>query len=257
MGTVYLVGAGPGDPDLITVKALKCIQQADVILYDRLINKELLQHAKPGADLVFCGKLPDYHLLKQETINHFLVKYARSGKVVTRLKGGDPFVFGRGGEEALELAKNGIPFEIVPGISSGIAAPAYAGIPVTHRGISGSFAMITGHSKQGQPDDHHWPSLAKGIDTLAIYMGVKNLPYVTNQLIEHGKDKSTPVAIIHWGTTMNQETLTGNLGNIVEKAKKAEVKNPSMIIIGEVVKLQQQLKWFEGVQEPNLVKEAY
>ena len=153
MGKVYLVGAGPGDPELITVKGVRCIQQADVILYDRLVNQELLDYAKPNVELINCGKLPNYHLLQQETINRFLVKYAQKGKTVTRLKGGDPFVFGRGGEEAEVCEKAGVPFEVVPGITAGIAAPAYAGIPVTHRDYSSSFAIITGHRKAGEDDD--------------------------------------------------------------------------------------------------------
>jgi len=156
VGKVYLVGAGPGDPDLITVKGLRCLKQADVILYDRLVNPELLENAKEGAQLVYCGKLPHYHTMKQETINHFLVKYAKKGYNVVRLKGGDPFVFGRGGEEAEECAKHNVPFEIVPGITAGIAASAYAGIPVTHRTLSKSFAFITGHQAGDACAEHHW-----------------------------------------------------------------------------------------------------
>ena len=176
MGKVYLVGAGPGSVDLITVKGLRCIQEADVILYDRLINQELLDYAKSNAELIFCGKLPNKHAMIQERINHLLVKYAKEGKVITRLKGGDPFVFGRGAEEAEYLVDHDIPFEVVPGITSGIAAPAYAGIPVTHRDLGSSFAIVTGHMRAGKVDTIHWESLAKGIDTLAIYMGVGNLP---------------------------------------------------------------------------------
>lgn len=245
MSKVYLVGAGPGDPELITVKGLRSIEEADVILYDRLINRELLDYAKEGAQLIYCGKLPDYHAMKQETINHFLVKHALMGKVVTRLKGGDPFIFGRGAEEAAALREHGIPFEVVPGITSGIAAPAYAGIPVTHRELSSSFAIVTGHSREGKEEAVKWESLAKGIDTLAIYMGVGNLPYISDQLIRHGKSSATPVALVHWGTTENQETVTGTLANIVEVARLKNVKNPSMIIVGEVVKLRDELQWFE------------
>jgi uroporphyrin-III C-methyltransferase len=245
MGKVYLVGAGPGDPELITVKGLKSIQQADVILYDRLINDELLSYAKPDAELIYCGKLPDYHLLQQETINHFLVKYAKEGNVVTRLKGGDPFVFGRGGEEAEALAKHGIDFEIVPGITAGIAAPAYAGIPVTHRDYGSSFAFITGHRKKGEDDDHKWDALAKGIDTLAIYMGVKNLPYIQQKLLQHGKNPETPVAFIHWGTCKDQKTVVSTLEAAVDTAAKEKIENPSLIIIGEVVKMRQKISWFE------------
>lgn len=249
MGKVYIVGAGPGDVDLITVKGMKCIQEADVILYDRLINKELLDYAKSGANLIYCGKLPNYHAMIQETINHFLIKYAKQGKVVTRLKGGDPFVFGRGAEEAETLANHNIPFEVVPGITSGIAAPAYAGIPVTHRTLSSSFAIVTGHMRAGKSDSIHWESLAKGIDTLAIYMGVGNLPYICEQLKKHGRSENTPVALVHWGTTEMQCTITGTLTTIVEIAKASEIKNPSMIIIGEVVKLREKIQWFEGMNQ--------
>lgn len=244
-GKVYLVGAGPGDPDLITVKGLRAIRDADVILYDRLINDELLAHAKPTADLIYCGKLPNHHLLKQDTINHFLIKFVQEGKIVTRLKGGDPFVFGRGGEEAEVLAKHRLPFEIIPGITSGIAAPAYAGIPVTHREHSGSFALITGHRRATEPEDTRWKALATGVDTIAIYMGVKNLPYIREQLLKYGRDARTPTALIHWGTTRKQQTVIGTLNNIVEEAKRHHIKNPAMIVIGEVVKLSQPLAWFD------------
>src|SRR5690625_4083344 len=233
MGKVYLVGAGPGDIDLITVKGLKCIQKADVILYDRLINMDLLKEAKPSAELIYCGKLPKYHALIQDSINHFLVKYAKQGKVVTRLKGGDPFVFGRGAEEAEVLTEHHIPFEVVPGITSGIAAPAYAGIPVTHRDHSSSFAIVTGHMKAGSNEQVDWASLAKGVDTLAIYMGVGNLPYICEQLQLHGKEKDTPVALVHWGTTKEQQTVTGTLSTIESIVEQSKITNPSMIIVGE------------------------
>ncbi|WP_369900441.1 uroporphyrinogen-III C-methyltransferase [Bacillus manliponensis] len=246
MGKVYIVGAGPGDPDLISVKGVKCIQEADVILYDRLVNKELLSYAKQGADLIYCGKLPNYHTMKQETIHSFLVKYAKKGKVVTRLKGGDPFVFGRGGEEAEALAKHSIPFEVVPGITAGIAASAYAGIPVTHREASASFAVVTGHRKDGAQEEVKWENLAKGVDTLAVYMGVSNLPYICEQLLKYGKDEHTPVAIVEWGTTSMQRTIVGTLSTIVTIANKEEIKNPSMIVIGEVVRFREKIQWFEG-----------
>ncbi|MBM7583759.1 uroporphyrin-III C-methyltransferase [Bacillus pakistanensis] len=253
MGKVYLVGAGPGDPELITLKAIKSIQLADVILYDRLVNKELLSYAKKGADLIYCGKLPNYHTMKQETIHHFLIRYAKSGKVVTRLKGGDPFVFGRGGEEAEALAKQNIPFEIVPGITSGIAAATYAGIPVTHREASSSVAFVTGHHQNNKQEDEKWESLAKGIDTLAIYMGVSNLPYIIEQLLKYGKSKQTPVALIHWGTTEGQKTVTGTLSNIVDIVNEEKINNPSMIIIGKVVHYREKIKWFEKTIENNTV----
>ncbi|WHY81613.1 uroporphyrinogen-III C-methyltransferase [Siminovitchia fortis] len=249
LGKVYIVGAGPGDVDLITVKGLKCIQTADVILYDRLINQELLHHAKTGAELIYAGKMPGFHHNQQEIINDLLVKYAKKGKIVTRLKGGDPFVFGRGAEEAQALADNGIPFEIVPGITSGIAAPAYAGIPVTHRDLGSSFAIVTGHMRAGKDDSIRWKNLAEGVDTLAIYMGVGNLPYICEQLTKYGKSKDTPVALVHWGTTRDQHTITGTLATIVEVAKDAKIKNPSMIIVGEVVGLREEIRWFEQTLE--------
>ncbi|MDQ0214031.1 uroporphyrin-III C-methyltransferase [Oikeobacillus pervagus] len=245
MGKVYLVGAGPGDPELITVKGLKAIQEADVILYDRLINKKLLTFAKEGTELIFCGKSPNHHHLQQETINYLLVNQAKMGKIVTRLKGGDPFVFGRGGEEAEFLAKHNVAFEIVPGVTSGIAAPAYAGIPVTHRDYSTSFAVVTGHRKNGECEEIKWEALAKGIDTLAIYMGVSNLPYIQKQLIQHGKSPNTPVALIHWGTTNDQRTVTGTLETIVEITLREKIENPSMILVGEVVQLREKIAWFE------------
>ena len=259
MGKVYLVGAGPGDPELITVKGLRCIKEADVILYDRLVNKELLSYAKPNAELIFCGKLPNFHALQQETINAFLIKYAKKGKVVTRLKGGDPFVFGRGGEEAEALANNRIEFEVIPGITAGIAAPAYAGIPVTHREFGSSFAVVTGHRKADFTDDTKWEHLAKGIDTLAVYMGVKNLPYIQEKLLQNGKPQETPVAIIHWGTLPEQKTIVCTLGNVLETANREKIQNPCMIIVGEVVKMREKINWFERLQlkNTNAVREAY
>lgn len=253
MGKVYLVGAGPGDPDLITLKGLKCIQEADVILYDRLVNKDLLNYAKTDVELINCGKLPDYHLLQQDTINRFLIKYAKKGKVVTRLKGGDPFVFGRGGEEAEALATSGVSFEIVPGITAGIAATAYAGIPVTHRDHASSFAIVTGHRKKDEEDNIKWEALAKGIDTLAIYMGIKNLPYIQGKLIEHGKSPETPVALIHWGTLKTQRTAVSTLANVVDTAIKEQISNPCMIVVGDVVNLREKIKWFEAKQAENLL----
>lgn len=252
VGKVYLVGAGPGDPELITVKGLRCLQKADVILYDRLVNPELLQHAKQGAQLVYCGKLPHYHTMKQETINHFLVKYAKKGHQVVRLKGGDPFVFGRGGEEAEECAKHDVPFEVVPGITAGIAATAYAGIPVTHRTLSKSFAFITGHQAGDVAAEHQWSHLAKAVDTICVYMGVAHLPTITKHLIEHGKSPQTPIALIQWGTLSDQRTVIGTLGTIKDRVKEAGISNPSMIVIGEVVRLHKKLNWFQEEIEPNL-----
>ena len=252
MGKVYLVGAGPGDPELITVKGLKCIQQADVILYDRLINEQLLSYAKSDADLIYCGKLPNYHTMKQETINYLLVKHAKKGKTVTRLKGGDPFMFGRGGEEAQALMKHRIPFEIVPGITSGIAVPAYAGIPVTHRDFSASVAFVTGHRRCDATDAVQWEHLAKGVDTLVIYMGVKQLPFICKQLKLYGKRPQTPVAIIQWGTLPEQKTIVATLDTVVDVVKKHPISNPSIIIVGEVVRLHEQLQWFEMMMDEKM-----
>lgn len=257
MSKVYIVGAGPGDIDLITVKGLKCIQEADVILYDRLINKDLLKEAKPNAELIYCGKLPNYHALIQDTINHFLVKYAKQGKIVIRLKGGDPFVFGRGAEEAEVLASHNISFEIVPGVTSGIAAPAYAGIPVTHRELSSSFAIVTGHMRAGRDDRIDWRSLAQGIDTLAIYMGVGNLSYICDQLMFHGKGKETPVALVHWGTMKEQQTVIGTLSTIVNIVAKSQITNPSMIIVGDVVQLRNKINWFEYNDSDVQMREVF
>ncbi|WP_082235184.1 uroporphyrinogen-III C-methyltransferase [Halobacillus massiliensis] len=241
MSKVYLVGAGPGDPELITVKALKCIQKADVILYDRLVNEELLKEAKQEADLIFCGKHPKFHILKQETINSLIVKYARQGKIVTRLKGGDPYVFGRGAEEAEAAARHGIPFEVVPGITSGIAAPAYADIPVTHRELGSSFAVVAGHRCKSNHKEIDWRSLAQNIDTLAIYMGVSNLSYICEQLLKNEKSADTPVAVIQQGTTTEQRVVTGRISNIVTIVEKDKIENPAMIIIGEVVRFREKI----------------
>ena len=249
MGKVYIVGAGPGSVDLITVKGLKCIQQADVILYDRLVNKELLEFAKPNAELIFVGKLPKLHGVIQDRIHRLLVEHGSQGKVVTRLKGGDPFVFGRGAEEAEVLVEAGIPFEIVPGITSGVAAPAYAGIPVTHRDLGSSFALVTGHMREGKDDSINWKGLAESVDTLAIYMGVGNLPYITEQLMKYKRNPNTPVALIHWGTTEHQRTITGTLETIVDIAKIEQIQNPSMILVGEVVKMREKIAWFEKTKE--------
>jgi uroporphyrin-III C-methyltransferase len=253
-GKVYIVGAGPGDPELITVKAAKCLEHAEVILYDRLVNPVLLNYAKPETELIFCGKEPGNHCVSQDAINQLLVDKALAGKMVVRLKGGDPFIFGRGGEEAEVLVRHGIEFEVVPGITSGIAAPAYAGIPVTHRGSSQSFAMITGHCLTGKPKNIEWEHLANGVDTLAIYMGIKHLPFICEQLQSYGKDAQTPIAVIEQGTTGNQRTIIGTLGTIVEMVSENRIANPAMIVIGEVVKLSKKLSWFpEGIKEEMII----
>lgn len=241
---VYLVGAGPGDPRLITIKGLECIKKADVIIYDYLVNVDLLKAARSDAELIYVGKQGGAHTLEQEEINMLLVKKARENKVVTRLKGGDPYVFGRGGEEALVLYEHHIPFEVVPGITAAIATPNYAGIPVTHRNFTSTFGLITGHEDPTKDESSiDWAKISTGIGTLTFYMGIKNLPYITGQLIKHGRSKDTPVAVIRWGTTSQQKTVIGTLDTIVQKTK--DIKPPAITIVGEVVKLREQLNWFE------------
>jgi len=245
-GKVFLVGAGPGDIGLITVKGMEAIKQAEVILYDRLANPKLLEFAAEDCELIYCGKLPDRHILRQENINDLLVEKALAGKLVVRLKGGDPGVFGRVGEEAAALAQYQIPFDIVPGISSGIAAPLYAGIPVTHREHAESFAVVTAHDKSqdGKPM-LDWEGLARGVDTIAFYMGVGNLPFICENLIKHGKRPSTPVVLIQWGTFGRQKTLQGTLADISEKVLAAKFSNPAIILVGEVISLREKISWFE------------
>jgi uroporphyrin-III C-methyltransferase len=252
MGKAYIVGAGPGDPELITVKALRCVQKADVIFYDRLVNRELLNDIKSECKLIYCGKKPGVHEMKQETINHLLVKYTKQGKVVVRLKGGDPYVFGRGAEEVEALVKNGLSYEVVPGITAGVAAPAYAGIPLTHRELGRSFAIVTGHQSKGKPTDIDWQSLAKGVDTLAIYMGITNLSYICHELLKYGKEMSTPVAIIQQGTTSNQRTVTGTIESIVHIVEREGIMNPAMIVIGEVVRFREKLHRLELMNQEQL-----
>lgn len=242
-GKVYLVGAGPGDPGLITVCGLELLRKAEVVIYDRLVNPILLEETSAEAIRIFAGKLTGSHSLPQEEINKLLISHARRGKQVIRLKGGDPFVFGRGGEEAEALAKAGIPFETVPGISSALAAPAYAGIPLTHRGMSSSFAVITGHEACKAQGSVNWKRLATSVDTLVILMGLKNLPVIVGELLAHGRSPETPVALIRWGTTEKQETVTGTLADIVDKA--AALRPPVVVVIGEVVSFTRELCWFD------------
>lgn len=245
-GRVYLVGAGPGDPKLISVRGMEAIQKADVIVYDRLANPRLLKHRRPEAELIFVGKLPDKHILKQEEINQLLVDLALQGKVVTRLKGGDPSIFGRVGEEAELLADNDVIFDIIPGITSSIAVPAYAGIPVTHRDFTSSFAIITGHEYPNKTySSLDWEHLAKAIGTMVFLMGVANLEQICRELIRCGKPPEMPVALVRWGTWADQQTITGTLADITEKVRAANFKSPAVIIVGEVVKLREKLAWIE------------
>ncbi len=245
---VYLIGAGPGDPGLITVKGLECVAAADVVVYDYLANPRFLSAARPDAELVYVGKKGFSQHVTQDEISALLVEKALEGggKVVARLKGGDPFIFGRGGEEALALAEREIAFEVVPGVSSGYAAPAYAGIPVTHRGITTDLAFVTGHEDPTkETSEVRWDKLATAVGTICFFMGVKNLPEIAGRLIENGRDASTPVALVRWGTTPRQEVLTGTLADIAGKAEEAGFKAPAITVVGEVVKLREKLKWFE------------
>jgi len=245
-GKVYLIGAGPGDPGLITLKASKCIQDCDVIIYDYLASPALLSIVSKQAEQIYVGKKGGDHTMKQEQINQLIVDKALEGKTVCRLKGGDPYIFGRGGEEAEILNAHHIPFEVVPGITSGIAAPAYAGIPLTHRKMTSTLAFVTGHEDPTKAESSiHWPSLAKGIGTIVFYMGVKQLPGIVSQLLKNGKSKDTPVALIRWGTTSKQQTVTGTLEHIVEIVQKSGLRAPAIIVVGDVVLLRDQLNWFE------------
>jgi uroporphyrinogen III methyltransferase/synthase len=247
VGTVYLVGAGPGDRGLLTVRGLELLQTAEVVVYDRLVNPDLVEEAPPEAITIFAGKLSGGHSLPQERINCLLIAHARRGRQVVRLKGGDPFVFGRGGEEAEALAEAGIPFEVVPGVSSAIAVPAYAGIPLTHRRLASSFAVVTGHEDAGKETPAlDWERLATAVDTLVVLMGAKTLPGIVTKLLAYGRSPATPVALVRWGTTSAQETVTGVLGDIVSRAHAAHLKPPVVAVIGDVVTLRDRLRWFDG-----------
>ncbi|MDL5612578.1 uroporphyrinogen-III C-methyltransferase [Bacillus halotolerans] len=245
-GIVYFVGAGPGDPGLITIKGKQALEEADVILYDRLANPKLLEYASPDCQFIYCGKLPDRHFMKQAEINALLIEKASEGLTVVRLKGGDPSVFGRVGEEADALHQHGIRYEMVPGITSGIAAPLYAGIPVTHRDFASSFAMITAHDKslKGTPN-LDWEGLARSVQTLVFYMGVKNLPFICQQLIAYGKSPSVPVIVIQWGTWGRQRSVKGTLQDIHQKIQEQQITNPAIIVIGDIVNVQTH-SWFES-----------
>lgn len=239
-GIVYIVGGGPGDPGLITVKGLDCLRRADVVLYDRLIAQELLHEVPSHAELIDVGKEPKRHRRSQDEINALLIEKAHEGKVVVRLKGGDSFVFGRGGEECQALAAAGIRYEVVPGVSSAIAVPAYAGIPVTQRGVTTAFTVVAGHTG-GSDSAIDWEAISK-IGTIIFLMGVEHLPEIVEKLISHGRALDTPVALIREGTTQNQLVVVGTLENIIEKTR--EVRPPAVLIVGEVVRLQEELAWF-------------
>lgn len=239
-GIVYIVGGGPGDPGLITVKGLECLRRADVVLHDRLVAQELLTEVPSHAELIDVGKEPKRHRRSQGEINALLIELARQGKIVVRLKGGDPFVFGRGGEECLALAAAGIRYEVVPGVSSAIAVPAYAGIPVTQRGVTTAFTVVAGHT--GSSDSSiDWEAISR-IGTIVFLMGVEHLPEIVKQLIAHGRGIDTPAALIQEGTTRNQFVLIGTLADIVENTP--QIRPPAVLVVGEVVRYHEQLDWF-------------
>lgn len=245
-GIVYLVGAGPGDIGLLTVKGLKCLQKAEVVIYDFHLNAQILNYISRDAEFIYAGKRGGHHTMTQDEINAEIVAKAKEGKTVCRLKGGDPFVFGRGGEEAQVLAKEGIRFEVVPGVSSSVAAPAYAGIPLTHRLYSSSFAVIPGYEDTTKEESAiDWSKLATGVGTLVFLMAVKNISVLTQKLIENGRDPDTPVAVIRWGTRPDQRTLQGSLKDIADLVREKDIRPPAVMVVGDVVNLRQELKWYE------------
>ncbi len=245
-GKVYLIGAGPGDPGLLTIKAKECIQRADVVVYDYLANDVFLDYAGAKAELIYVGKKGGSHTKAQEEINRIICDKAGEGLNVVRLKGGDPFIFGRGGEEAQELARSGISFEIIPGVTSAIAVPAYAGIPLTHRDFASTVAFITGHEDPAKEESNiDWAKLATGAGTLVFLMGVGNLSKIVLELVNQGRSPDTPAAVIQHGTTSRQKTIEGRLSDIVDLARREGIKPPAIIVVGDVVRLRAELNWFE------------
>lgn len=248
-GKVYLIGAGPGDYRLLTLKACDCLKKADTVVYDRLADARILQYAPQNAEYIYVGKASGRHTMTQDKICRLLVDLAKEGKTVVRLKGGDPFVFGRGGEEALLLQENNLPFEIVPGITSAISVPAYAGIPVTHRGIAASFAVVTGHEDPTKENsDINWQQLSTATDTVVFLMGVANLPGITARLMENGRSGDTPAAIIRWGTKARQQVWTSTVARAAEMAQKEQIKPPCIFLVGNVVRLREKMAWFDNPQ---------
>jgi uroporphyrin-III C-methyltransferase/precorrin-2 dehydrogenase/sirohydrochlorin ferrochelatase len=243
-GEVYLVGAGPGDPDLLTFRALRLLQQAEVIIYDRLVSEEILDLARRDADLVYVGKERDKHTLPQEDINQMLVRIAKKGKRVLRLKGGDPFIFGRGGEEIETLMEEGIPFQVVPGITAASGAASYAGIPLTHRDYAQSALFVTGHLKDGSMN-LNWDALVQPNQTVVVYMGLLGVKSLCQRLIEHGMPPNKPIALVQQATTANQRVFIADLQTMPEAVDKEDIKPPTLIIVGNVVKLHEKLAWFE------------
>ncbi|MEL7333158.1 MAG: uroporphyrinogen-III C-methyltransferase [Cyanobacteria bacterium J06560_2] len=251
-GKVYLVGSGPGDPGLMTVKAKTLVECADVVVFDALVSDPILNWIGPQAEKIYAGKRKDRHSLSQEEITQLLLEKSREHAVVVRLKGGDPFVFGRGGEEMSELLAAGVPVEVVPGITAGIAAPAYAGIPVTHRGYSSSVTFVTGHESAGKYRPQvNWGAIAQASETIVVYMGVHNLPNITQALITAGLDKATPIALIRWGTRPEQTELIGSLASITAQVKKTGFQAPAIAVIGKVVELHTLLALASPVQNEH------
>ncbi|HEY3315634.1 MAG TPA: hydroxymethylbilane synthase [Bacillota bacterium] len=246
-GRVFLIGAGPGDPGLLTIKGRDCLARADVVVYDRLVNPRLLAHCRPDAELIYVGKGPDRHTMRQDEINQVLVEKAAAGLTVARLKGGDPFVFGRGGEEAEALLEHGLPFEVIPGVTSAVAAPAYAGIPVTHRDFTSSVTIVTGHEDpEKEATNIDWASLGAGTGTLIFLMGTRNLPLIAQNLAANGRPPETPTAVIHWGTFPRQRTVVAPLKDIAHQADLAGITNPAVVLVGRVAGLRERLAWFEN-----------
>lgn len=249
-GRVFLVGSGPGNPELLTLRAARVMQQADVVLYDHLVAPEIVEMVRHGAQRIYVGKERSNHALPQEEINHLMVALALQGKCVLRLKGGDPFIFGRGAEEIETLARHGIPFEVVPGVTAATGVAAYAGIPLTHRDYAQACVFVTGHLKDGTMN-LDWNALARPNQTVVVYMGLLGLPLLCQQLIKHGLPAATPAAVVQQGTTHEQRVVTGTLETLPLATFKAGIKPPTLIIVGEVVKLRQQLAWFEPQAGPE------
>ena len=246
-GKVYLVGAGPGDPGLMTLKGLRCLERAELVVYDRLLDPSLLENVPPSAERVFVGKERGRQAMSQDEINQALIDGAAAGLAVVRLKGGDPFVFGRGGEEALALAEHGIPFEVVPGVTSPVGAAAYSGIPLTHRGVSSTFTVVSGSEDPSKPDSAvSWEALARTGGTLVVLMGWKELEGIVDALRGNGMDPETPAALVQWGTWPRQKTVVGRLEDIVSRGREADLQPPVLAIVGKVVELREQLRWFDN-----------